>query len=732
MKLWLLSPFSSFRFARTGAFSAPNDGSLRSFNELYDLAKTYLRPGQLSLLRQAYDFGAQAHAEQRRISGEPYIEHPIGVAKVLAEMRMDLETLLGAMLHDVLEDTPVTKDKLAETFGAEVANLVDGVSKLTQMEFESYAEAQAENFRKMLMAMTSDIRVILVKLADRLHNMRTLGALPLRKRRLIARETLDIYAPIAFRLGINTIRLELEDLGFANLYPHHYEVLANEVKKLSGNRKKLVIEIKNAIKRRLRQEKLPGKVMGREKHVYSIYQKMQIKHSTFSEVSDVYGFRIVVENVDSAYRVLGVVHNLFKPVPGKFKDYIAIPKTNGYQSLHTALFGPHGVPIEVQIRTKEMDEVAERGIAAHWLYKTGDNASSTAQLRARDWLRNILEMQKQAGNSEEFLENVKIDLFPDEVYVFTPKGDIIKLPRGSSAVDFAYAVHTDVGNGCVAARIDRRLVPLRTVLTTGHTVEVITAPGASPNPTWLNFVVSGKARAHIRHFLKNLEQGEARDLGKRMLNRELERSSLSVEGLGQDKLQAALAELKLHDIDALFEDIGLGKRLAPIVARYFVPGASDEKPAAVPVSAVSTPLAIKGTEGMVVSFPKCCYPIPGDAILGFVSAGKGIVIHRQTCKNLAEFRNHPEKWVDVEWGGEVSGEFSTEIRVVITNQRGALAMAAAAISEQGVNIELVEMSEQDDRYVTMTFIIQVRDRQHLAQVLRAIRMLKPVSRISRT
>ncbi len=736
LKIWhkLTGPLAFYRGdPGTAADDQVDSQTLARLNELCAVAKAYLKHSQISTLRRAYEFGAQAHEGQHRVSGEPYIQHPLAVAKVLAEMHMDVQTLTAAILHDVLEDTPITKDQLVTEFGEDVANLVDGVSKLTQMEFESYAEAQAENFRKMLMAMTGDIRVILVKLADRLHNMRTLGALPLEKRRLIARETLDIYAPIANRLGINSVRLELEDLGFAALYPRRHSVILKEVKKVRGNRKELVDQILNTIERRLRLEKLSGEVHGREKHLYSIFKKMRTKKLSFTEVLDVYAFRLVVDSVDTAYRVLGVVHNLFKPVPGKFKDYIAIPKANGYQSLHTVLFGPYGVPMEVQIRTRQMNEIAEHGIAAHWLYKSGDSPTNTAQVRAHDWLKSILEMQRQAGNSEEFLENVKIDLFPDEIYVFTPKGDIIKLPRGATAVDLAYSVHTDIGNSCVAARINRRLIPLRTMLTSGQSVEIITAPGASPNPAWLNFVVTAKARTNIRHFLKNLQHDEARELGKRMLNRELERFSLTLDAVPAEQLRRTVQELKLADIDTLLEEIALGKRMAPIVTRYLLPATVEGHVSdpAVPVG-VSAPLAIKGTEGMVVSFPKCCHPIPGDSILGYVSVGRGLVVHRQNCKNVGEFRNHPEKWVDVEWGTDTHGDFPAEIRIIVDNQRGALATIAATIAEEGANIELVEMTDRDDQYATLTLIVAVHDRLHLARVIKRVRSLAVVARIVRT
>lgn len=694
-------------------------------------ARAYLAPDQVERVARAYRFSAEAHDGQRRVSGEPYIQHPLEVAAILAGMHMDHETLVAAMLHDVIEDTPTQKEAITREFGEEVASIVDGVSKLTQMEFDSFAEEQAQNIQKMLMAMATDIRVILVKLADRLHNMRTISALPLEKRRRIARETLEIYAPIAQRLGMNSIRHELEDLGFAALYPMRYRVLAAEVKRQRGNRKEIVEKLRSAIRRRLRQEGIRAEVTGREKHLYSIYKKMRGKRLSFHEVFDVYAFRIVVDSVDTCYRAIGVVHNLYKPVPGKFKDYIAIPKANGYQSLHTVLFSPYGVPIEIQVRTREMNEVAEVGIAAHWLYKsTASGASNSAHRRARDWLRGLLEMQRQAGNSQEFLEHVKIDLFPDEVYVFTPKGEIMELPAGATAVDLAYAVHTDVGNRCVAARIDRRLAPLRTPLRTGQTVEIITAPGARPNPAWLSFVVTGKARSNIRHFLKNLQRDEACTLGKRMLNRELEAFGTNVDALDKRQIKQVLAELKIENLDALLADIGLGKRLAPLVARNLVAAARGEGKH--PRAGSTAPLVIQGTEGMVVSFPKCCHPIPGDPIVGHLSAGRGLVIHHQACRNLGEFRNQPEKWIDVQWAKDIKSEFPAELKIEVTNQRGALATIAAVIAEEGANIENLQMTERDELYVEFTFVVTVRDRVHLARLIRRLRAVQHVSRVVRS
>jgi guanosine-3',5'-bis(diphosphate) 3'-pyrophosphohydrolase len=613
-----------------------------------------------------------------------------------------------------------------------VAELVDGVSKLTQIKFESQAEAQAENFRKMILAMVRDIRVILVKLADRLHNMRTLGVMRSEKRRRIARETLEIYAPIANRLGMNQVRLELEELGFAALYPMRYRVLSSAVKKARGNRKEILNKIESAIQQRLDEEQLSCRLLSREKHLYSLYKKIRDRVGSFTEVFDVYAFRVIVDSADTCYRVLGMMHNLYKPVPGKFKDYIAIPKTNGYQSLHTVLFGPYGVPIEVQIRSEDMERVAEVGIAAHWLYKSSEKAgSNNAQTRAREWLRELLEMQRNAGNSLEFLESVKIDLFPDEVYVFTPAGDILELPRGATAVDFAYAVHTDVGNTCIAAKIDRRLAPLRTPLLNGQTVEVITATGAHPNPAWLNFVSTAKARTNIRHYLKNLQNDEATELGQRLLDKALQNINSALADIQEQPFDQVIAECGFKSRESLYADIGLGNRMAMLVARRLVPveDGGEEKARE---TGHSKPLAIRDTEGMVVHFARCCRPIPGDAIVGFISSGRGLVIHTETCKNLSDFRRRPEKWIDVEWQPGIKGEFPAEIRVDVSNQKGVLATIAAEISETGSNIENVSIEERDGLDTSMNFTVAVHDRGHLARVMRCIRKLPAVMRISRS
>ncbi|MDE2091912.1 MAG: bifunctional (p)ppGpp synthetase/guanosine-3',5'-bis(diphosphate) 3'-pyrophosphohydrolase [Gammaproteobacteria bacterium] len=686
----------------------------------------YLTQAQVDEVSQAYEFGARAHEGQRRVSGEPYISHPVAVASILADLHMDQHTIEAALLHDVIEDTPTLKEELTRRFGQEVAQLVDGVSKLTQIKFTSREQAQAENFRKMVLAMVDDIRIILVKLADRLHNMRTLGVMPPPKRRRIASETLAIYAPIAHRLGMNAVRLELEDLGFEALHPLRYKVLTKHLKRSRGHQKEMVKKITESLTGALQREHIEGIVAGREKHLYSIYRKMQSKGLSLNEVLDVYGFRIIVDKTDACYRVLGIVHNLYKPVPGKFKDYIAIPKANGYQSLHTVLIGPQGAPLEVQIRTADMDKVAGSGIAAHWLYKTGDNGA-TPTVRAREWLKDVVEMQQTVVNPQEFLENVRVDLFPDEVYVFTPQGDIHRLPRGATAVDFAYAVHTDVGNACVAAKINRRLVPLRTPLENGQTVEIITATNGQPNPVWLNFVVTAKARANVRHFLKNLRHEDAVELGRRMLEGALASLSMKLSRISEAHLQSLLRDFKLQTPDDLFESIGLGQHLAPLVARRLLPvNAGDKKPVK-----PSAPLAITGTEGMVVSFARCCHPIPGDRIIGVLTSGKGIVIHRDDCGNLNEYRNQPDKLIEVQWEKRIKRDFPVEIRADVANQRGVLATVAAAIAETGSNIEHVNQQERDELTSVITFVFGVKDRQHLARTLRKLRSLPQVMRIQR-
>ena len=695
---------------------------------LCGVLSSYLEAGQIADVHRSYQLADAAHQGQFRLSGEPYICHPLSVAQILADMRMDAKGIMAAIMHDVVEDTAITKEYLCEQFGEEVAELVDGVTKLGQLDCKSRAEAQAQNVRKMFLATVKDLRVIMVKLADRLHNMQTLGIMSVERRRRIARETLDIYAPIANRLGMNEMRLELEDLGFAALHPLRSKVLRNSVKKACGNRKELVATIESSLARRLHEANLAHcEIIGREKHLYSIYQKMRSKRLPFKQVYDVYAFRIISETVDECYRALGVVHNLYKPIPGRFKDYIAVPKANGYQSLHTALAGPYGQPLEIQIRTRAMHRLAEAGIAAHWLYKSERDQSSPSQTRAHEWLRDLLEIQKSAGDSMEFLDNLKVDLFQQEVYVFTPKGKIVKLPRGATLVDFAYAVHTDVGNSCVSARIDRTLAPLQTQLANGQTVEIITAPWARPNPLWLNFVATAKARAAIRSYLRNFKKQEGIALGRRLLEKELDSLGYRFDLIPSEDVEALLNRLDLPSQDALMVDIGLGNRLPFLVARQLVQidaSAPSGKPQL-------EPLIIRGTEGMVVSLAKCCRPIPGDPIIGFFNPGKGIVVHLTECKNVEELRKKHMAWLDVQWDKQATGEFPAVIRLELMNQVGTLAKVASTISKMGANIENVQITNQDSQVSVDVITLMVRDRNHLASVVRELRKLAVVLKISR-
>jgi len=692
---------------------------------LVETLKSYLSEQHVEQILKAYEFGAVAHEGQTRKTGEPYITHPVAVAQALAEMRLDSQAICAALLHDVVEDTPASLQQIEEQFGAEVAQLVDAVSKLDQIQFRSRAEAQAESFRKMMLAMIEDIRVILVKLSDRLHNMQTLGAMPVAKKKRIARETLDIYAPIANRLGINRMKVELEDLGFMHLHPYRYRVLENALKKSKGTQRQIVKRISEEFGAAMTEEGIDGEVIGREKHLYSIYKKMAEKKRPLADIVDVYGFRIIVEDVNTCYQTLGLVHALYKPMPGRFKDYIAIPRINGYQSLHTTLFGPKGLPLEVQIRTREMDRVAEAGVASHWLYKADEKTDATPQRRAREWLSNLAEIQ-QSGTSEEFLESVKVDLFPDKIYVFTPKGDIMPLPKGATTVDFAYAVHTDIGNRCVAAKIDRSLVPLRTSLQNGQTVEIVTARGAKPNPNWLTFVRSAKARTAIRNHMKNLRSVESVDLGKRLLDKSLKDLGSSLRKVGKVRMSAALEDLGLNNTAELFEQLGLGERLAPLTARMLVgvdeAGETDDKAAS---------LVIAGTEGMVVSYGKCCYPIPGDVVMGYLTAGRGVVIHRNTCGNLSNFRKQPEKWITVSWNKDLDKEFSSQIQAETRNRTGVLAEVAATIADCGSNIEQVQVLGRHEDCSVLSFLLTVKDRSHLARIMRSVRKMQNVLKVTR-
>ncbi len=691
---------------------------------------SYLDNDQIKLVKRAYYYAEQAHEGQMRRSGEPYITHPLAVADILSTMHLDHQSLMAAMLHDVIEDTGISKAALASQFGESVAELVDGVSKLTQIDFASQAEKQAENFQKMALAMAKDIRVILVKLADRLHNMRTLGSLRPDKRRRIAKETLEIYAPIAHRLGINDIRLELEDRCFTAVHPMRSSLLLAALKTARGNRKELIGKIQDAIKIRLEREGIEAPVNGREKHLFSIYKKMKLKKKSFKEIMDVYAFRIIVSDIDTCYRVLGVMHGLYKPVVGEFKDYIAIPKANGYQSLHTVLIGMHGVPIEVQIRTQDMDDIANSGIAGHFLYKTDQDESPTSNhVRARQWVQGLLEIQQRSGDSIEFIENVKIDLFPDEVYVFTPDGKIVELPTGATPVDFAYAVHTDIGNSCVACRINERLAPLSQPLHSGQKVSVITAENAQPNPTWLNFVVSGKARSAIRHVLKNQRHYESIDLGRRMLGRALVDIGLEIDELTEDQRATLVEKSRAVSFDALLEDIGFGNRIAYGVAKLLQ---AEESNGGTNKGSIYSPLTIDGGENTLISYARCCRPIPGDPIIGHVSSGKGLVVHQDTCRNIADLRQSPEKISQVGWAPTVTGEFLVDIRVEVESERGTIATLATRITELGGNIEQISVDERDALNSTIHLCISVHNRIHLARIMRRLRSLPEVIKIGRS
>jgi guanosine-3',5'-bis(diphosphate) 3'-pyrophosphohydrolase len=688
----------------------------------------YLKPEDVARLEAAYQFSEDAHAGQFRASGEPYISHPLAVAQILAQLRLDSQALTAALLHDVMEDTSVTKSEIEARFGKPVADLVDGVSKLDRIEFETREEAQAENFRKMLLAMARDVRVILIKLADRLHNMRTLDAVPADKRYRIARETIEIYAPIANRLGLNRIYQELEDLSFSYLHPMRYRVLMKALKAVRGNQRQVVGKVQEAITGRLKTERVDAVVQGREKHLHSIYRKMGEKQLSFSKVHDVFGFRIIVNDVQSCYIVLGALHALYKPIPGKFKDYIAIPKANGYQSLHTTLFGPFGSPLEVQIRTQEMHKIAEAGVASHWLYKSSEASLNDLQKKTHQWLQSLLELQSGSGDSVEFLDHIKVDLFPDAVYVFTPKGKILALPRSATAVDFAYAVHTDIGNRCVAAKINEELAPLRTELKNGDRVEIITASHAKPNPLWLNYVITAKARSHIRHFLKTVQYHESAALGERLLNQALAGFQSGIGEIKEVQWDKLLRDSGAKSRQEVLADIGLGKRLAVVVARRLLSRgeSAGEEPR------VAAPVPIRGSEGMAVQFAQCCRPIPGDPIIGLISKGQGMVVHAHDCPVIAKSRTDPDKVFDVEWAPDTKKLFGVSIKLVVLNQRGVLAKVAGAIAAANSNIDSVSVDhEEGDQHSTDYFTVQVANRQHLAQIMRSLRALPEVVRISR-
>ena len=746
-------PADSYQSAEPPLLPADSETS-----QLTLLLKEYFGQAEIEQVWAAYRYAAFAHLGQTRRTGEPYISHPVAVTCILAKLHLDLPTLLAALLHDVVEDTGVAITEISEKFGKQVADLVEGLTKLDKIEFQSATQAQAENFRKMLLAMSQDVRVILVKLADRLHNMQTLDAMKLDKQKRIARETLEIYAPIANRLGLNLIYQELEDLSFKHLHPMRYRVIAKAIMLARGNRKEVLSKILDAIKHKLSDVHIEADVKGREKHLYSVYRKMLSKSNALQQIHDIYGFRVVVKDLASCYLALGNLHALYKPIPGKFKDYIAIPKANGYQSLHTTLFGPFGTPIEVQIRSEEMHNIANAGVAAHWLYKTTDASLTALQQQTHQWLQRLLEIQTESDDSYEFLEHFKVDLFPDEVYVFTPKGNILALPKGSTAVDFAYAVHTDVGNSCVAVKINNELAPLRAEMHNGDNVEIITAPLAKPNPAWLNYVVTGKARSHIRHYLKTIQITESAHLGARMLSLALRALHIEPDQITDKDWQKVMRDYGVKDKTDILADIGLGKRIGLMVAHQLVgnhaalnatsqiaanqilqsnnlgiqtdlQAVEQTKPK--PTKMLDT-ITIRGSEGMAVQFAQCCRPIPGDPILGFINKEKGLIIHTHDCPTVRKFKLDPDKWLDVEWDSDSKKLYKVNVRMAVANERGMLAKIAAGISEAGSNIDNVSVEEPDgSAYANVNFTVQVHDRVHLASLMRNLRKIPNVVRINR-
>ena len=695
--------------------------------DLRDLLNTYLDPEKVAVVLRAYEVGARAHDGQLRKTGEPYILHPVAVADVLARMRMDHESVAAAILHDTIEDTPLTKDDIVEQFGEDIADLVDGVTKLDKMKFRTRTEADAESFRKLLLAMSRDLRVIFIKLADRLHNMRTLDHMQLQSRRRIARETLDIYAPIADRLGMNSLKLELEDMGFANLFPWRYRTINEHLETMSGNREEIVSNISDALRAKMREAGVPCRLTGRQKSPYSIYKKMLSKDLSFSEVTDFYAFRIVTQTEAQCYIALGAAHSLYQPKPGRFKDFIALPKANGYQSLHTILNSPYGLPIEIQIRTEEMDVMALKGAAAHWQYKTGEAISGSAQMRAREWLLQMVDVQRHTGDSLEFLDHAKADLFPDEIFVFTPKGKIIDLRRGATALDFAYAIHTDVGNHTRAATIDKTEVPLSTQLQNGQTVKIVTDPEAQPKSEWLEFVVTARARTAIRHYLKSLEQVDTVAMGHRLLENALNELGSSVDQIPPRRLKRFLKQNHHERLEELYSELALGLVLANVVAAKLVPdtrGQSDRDDNAEAIT-------IAGSEGSAVTYGACCHPVPGDDIMAYVSAGKGLVVHRPTCANVREFRKHPDRCVAVKWAPITKKRFHVALRLTIKNVTGVLANISTTIGEADSNIEEISQSDANPETATLQLTLSVKDRDHMARVMRRLRRNGNVIRVSR-
>ncbi len=693
---------------------------------LIEEASAYLKAQDVAYVREAIDFGRTAHQGQKRQSGDPYISHPIAVARILTTLHLDVQAIAAALLHDVVEDTDITAEQVADRFGKPVAELVEGLSKLDRILFETREDAEAENFRKMLLAMARDVRVILIKLADRLHNMRTLESMPHDKSERIARETMEIYAPIANRLGLNDIYRELQDLSFRYMHPNRYAVLAKALRVARGNRREVVGKILDSIRQRLEEFHIPADVTGREKNIFSIYKKMQSKSLAFAEVLDIYGFRVLVDDFAACYVALGALHGLYKPIPGKFKDYIAIPKANGYQSLHTTLFGPFGTPIEIQIRTHEMHRIADAGVASHWLYKSGHVSIKDLHKKTHQWLQELLESLSQSSDSSEFLEHLKVDLFPDEVYVFTPKGKILSLPRGATAVDFAYSVHTDIGNHCIAAKVNHEPVPLRTELRNGDRVEIVNAPYAKPNPAWLGYVKTSKARSHIRHFLKTMQSGESAKFGERLLNQALHALGIKPQDMDKTHWNKLLKDTGAKTRREIFADIGLGRRLNLVVARQLA--CIGEAPPS--EAAAGMAITIRGTEGMAVQFAKCCYPIPGDPIIGVLKSGHGLTVHTRDCPVLQHKGRGGEQWLDAVWGKHIRRSFDVGLKLMVANQRGVLAKVAAAMAEAESNIENVSFVHEGEN-TALHFTLEVSNRVHLANIMRRLRKIPEVKRILR-
>jgi GTP pyrophosphokinase len=700
-------------------------------SSLTQLVKTYLPKREIDKVWEAYRFSEKAHSGQKRRSGEAYISHPVSVACIAARFHLDSQSIQAALLHDVVEDTDSTELEIESKFGKQVSTLVTGLSKLDKVEFQDANEAQAENFRKMLLAMTQDVRVMLIKLSDRLHNMQTIQSLDERKKIRIAQETVDIYAPIANRLGLNNLYQELEDLCFEVLHPVRYKTIQKAIKASRGNRKEVIEKISNEIGHKLNSVKTKAEITGREKNPASIHRKMLEDQTGFNQINDIYAFRIIVNDINDCYLTLGTLHSLYNPIPGKFKDYIAIPKANGYQSLHSTLLGPFGVPVEIQIRTKNMHQLAEAGVAAHWLYKTKDAHVTDLQQKTNQWLKRMLDIQNDSSNSLEFLEHLKVDLFPDEVYVFSPDGKIFALPKNSSSIDFAYAVHSDVGNKAVSAKINQMLVPLRTRLSTGDHVEIITSTLAKPNPTWLNFVITGKARSQIRNYLRSAESKDLIFLGEKMLNNALNAFHIHPTAIKKKHWNKLILDYHVESKDEILMDIALGKKVNVMVAHQLtnlMDGVTSNKKQTKMLDVIT----IKGSDDMAIQLANCCHPIPGDPILGYINKEKGLVIHTHDCQIINELSLDHDRWVDVEWEPDSEKLFNVRLSVLVVNERGMLGKIASVIADTESNIDNVSLQDMDGSpFATLNFLVQVRHRQHLAELIRNLRKITKVNKITR-